>query len=151
MLACMVAFFSVIIIVNFTMARFASSSWTGLVVQNSYVASQKFNKELERAEAQRQLGWRTHVEYVDGALSIALMDREGAVLKPDTMRVSSGRPAFERLDQQVELAAGQDGKYVHLFGFADGSWQVQIDARIGEEKYRRDLRLYVRQGAGVVE
>ena len=36
-------FFGIIIAVNVSMAMLASSSWTGLVVSNSYVASQKFN------------------------------------------------------------------------------------------------------------
>ena len=39
-------FFGVIIAVNFTMARLASTTWTRLVVKNSYVASQKFKSEL---------------------------------------------------------------------------------------------------------
>lgn len=43
MIACVVSFFAVIIFANVTMAWFASSSWTGLVVKNSYVASQQFN------------------------------------------------------------------------------------------------------------
>ena len=42
----MVAFFGVIIAVNLTMATLASRSWTGLVVKNSYVESQKFNSVL---------------------------------------------------------------------------------------------------------
>ena len=40
MLACMIVFFGVIVAVNLTMATLASQSWTGLVVKNSYVASQ---------------------------------------------------------------------------------------------------------------
>ena len=47
MLLTMLAFFGVIIGVNLTMAWFARSSWTGLVVENSYVASQEFNAKME--------------------------------------------------------------------------------------------------------
>ena len=36
----MIAFFGVIISVNLTMAILASSTWTGLIVKNGYVASQ---------------------------------------------------------------------------------------------------------------
>ena len=45
MLAIMLAFFGTIIAVNLVMAIFASRSWTGLVVKNSYVASQEFNEK----------------------------------------------------------------------------------------------------------
>ena len=45
MLAIMLAFFGVIIAVNLVMATLASKSWTGLVVKNTYVASQQFNRK----------------------------------------------------------------------------------------------------------
>ena len=47
MLVIMFAFFGVIIAVNLTMATFAHTSWSGLVVQNSYVAGQHFNRKAE--------------------------------------------------------------------------------------------------------
>ena len=77
MLTCMIAFFGVIIVVNFTMASFASKSWTGLVVKNSYVASQKFNDELAVAEAQQARGWRSQVAYENGELVFQLFDKSG--------------------------------------------------------------------------
>ena len=51
MLVIMVAFFSVIIAVNLTMAFFARSSWTGAVVENTYVASQQFNRKAAEGRA----------------------------------------------------------------------------------------------------
>jgi nitrogen fixation protein FixH len=47
----MVAFFGVVIAVNLTMARLAIGSFGGVVVENSYVASQKFNGWLDRPRA----------------------------------------------------------------------------------------------------
>ena len=46
----LVAFFGVVIVVNLIMARYASSTFGGIVVENSYVASQEFNKWLDEAE-----------------------------------------------------------------------------------------------------
>ncbi|TIU14500.1 MAG: cytochrome oxidase, partial [Mesorhizobium sp.] len=57
MLATILAFFGVVIAVNLTMATFASTSWTGLVVENTYVASQQFNRKAEEGRAQAALGW----------------------------------------------------------------------------------------------
>ena len=57
MLSIMLAFFGVIIAVNVVMATLASTSWTGLVVENSYVASQEFNRKAEESRAQAALGW----------------------------------------------------------------------------------------------
>ncbi|MFP5454579.1 MAG: FixH family protein, partial [Alphaproteobacteria bacterium] len=46
MAASMVGFFTVVIAVNVTMATVASHSFGGTVVDNSYVASQRFNRWL---------------------------------------------------------------------------------------------------------
>ena len=47
----LVAFFGVVVSVNVFMARAAISTFGGTVVDNSYVASQKFNGWLDKAEA----------------------------------------------------------------------------------------------------
>ncbi|ESY87148.1 FixH family protein, partial [Mesorhizobium sp. LNHC229A00] len=57
MLAIIPAFFGVVIAVNLTMATLANTSWTGLVVENTYVASQQFNRKAEEGRAQAALGW----------------------------------------------------------------------------------------------
>ena len=43
----LVTFFGIVIAVNITMARYASSTFGGLVVDNIYVASLNFNGWLE--------------------------------------------------------------------------------------------------------
>ncbi|MEP1209734.1 MAG: FixH family protein [Rhizobiaceae bacterium] len=151
MLACMVAFFGVIIAVNVTMATFASSSWTGLVVKNSYVASQKFNAELAAAEAQAELGWKSQISYDNQRLQFSLFDRQGSSLKPGTVIVSLGRPAFEQKDQQIKLTADASGLYATQIALEDGSWSLRIDASAEQQQYRRDLRLFVKQGTGRIE
>ncbi|TIV56739.1 MAG: cytochrome oxidase, partial [Mesorhizobium sp.] len=57
MLVSILAFFAVVIGVNVTMATLALKSWTGLVVENTYVASQQFNEEAKKGRAQAALGW----------------------------------------------------------------------------------------------
>ncbi|MBC2665638.1 FixH family protein [Novosphingobium flavum] len=54
----MVGFFAVVITVNLFMARLAGSSFTGIVVENSYVASQNYNRWLAEAKAEEKLGWQ---------------------------------------------------------------------------------------------
>jgi nitrogen fixation protein FixH len=68
MLLIMLGFFGLIIGVNLTMAYLAVGSWPGLVVKNSYVASQQFNATLRDAAHQADLGWTGTLEYRDGAL-----------------------------------------------------------------------------------
>jgi len=55
--AIIVGFFGVVIAVNVTMAMFATRTFGGVVVENSYVASQHYNGWLEAARKQDRLGW----------------------------------------------------------------------------------------------
>ncbi len=57
----LIAFFSVVIGVNITMARFAIGTFGGTVVDNSYVASQQYNGWLAKARRQAALGWHPRV------------------------------------------------------------------------------------------
>ncbi|WP_375291770.1 FixH family protein [Qipengyuania sp.] len=57
----LVSFFGVIIAVNFTMAWFAVCGFGGVVVDNSYVASQKFNGWLKEAQVEDGMGWSARV------------------------------------------------------------------------------------------
>jgi nitrogen fixation protein FixH len=55
--AIIVGFFGVVIAVNITMAMFAARTFGGVVVENSYVASQEYNGWLEASRKQSRLGW----------------------------------------------------------------------------------------------
>lgn len=52
-----VAMFGLVIAVNVLMASYAIGTFGGTVVDNSYVASQRFNDWLAEARAQRALKW----------------------------------------------------------------------------------------------
>jgi len=56
--AALVAFFGVVITVNLVMAMYATTTFGGVVVENSYVASQEYNRWLAAAQRQKKLGWR---------------------------------------------------------------------------------------------
>jgi nitrogen fixation protein FixH len=55
--AIIVAFFGVVVAVNVTMATLAVRTFGGTVVENSYVASQEYNRWLAAARKQDELGW----------------------------------------------------------------------------------------------
>jgi len=50
----LLGFFGIIVAVNFTMATLATRTFGGVVVQNSYVASQRYNEWLKAARAQAE-------------------------------------------------------------------------------------------------
>lgn len=145
MLLCMVAFFGVIIMVNLTMATLANLSWTGLIVKNSYVASQNFNEHLRAGRAQAALGWASTLTYDNARLTFALRDRSGALLKADSVRVEIGRPATETSDRTLALSAGGDGHFSAVQDLAPGQWDLRATARVDEQVYVREARILVRR------
>lgn len=143
MLMCMLAFFGVILCVNLTMAWLASRTWTGLVVKNSYVASQAFNDELDRAHEQNARGWTPVLSYNAGLFRFRLRDRNGSSVPLANVRMTIGRPAFEQQDAIIALTrAGREG-YQADWALAPGPWAIRIDADVGESTYRLDHRIIV--------
>ncbi|MEM1039952.1 MAG: FixH family protein [Pseudomonadota bacterium] len=152
MAACMIAFFGVIVVVNFSMATMASRSWTGLVVKNSYVASQKFNQDLAASAQQAATGWRSVVAYGDGFLTVEMSNRNGAQPQVRDAVVHIGRPAFEQQDRSVAASVVEGSSQIALpLDLAPGDWFVRFEAKVNGEPYRRDVRLDVsKDGKGVV-
>ncbi len=143
MLAIMILFFGVIIAVNVTMAFVASSSWTGLVVKNSYVASQGYNKSLQLAREQKARGWHSRLEYVNGNMLVTLLDHDDSVIWPEKLSVYIGRPAFEQMDQNFNPEIGNKGLAVLPVDLPPGAWVVNIQAEINGNVYRREARIFV--------
>ncbi|MEO0546926.1 MAG: FixH family protein [Pseudomonadota bacterium] len=153
MAACMIAFFGVIIVVNFSMATMASRSWTGLVVKNSYVASEKFNQDLAASAQQAATGWRSVVAYHDGFLTVEMSNRNGAQPRVQDAVVHFGRPAFEQQDRSVPVSVVEGSNQIALpLELASGDWFVRFEATVNGKPYRRDVRLDVsKDGKGIVQ
>ena len=95
MAAILIAFFGVVMTVNFIMARFALSTFGGTVVDNSYVASQSFNEWLAESRAQKALGWTVTVTSAPD--DRAIVDARDA-----------GGRAFVRADVGVDRSVERD-------------------------------------------
>ena len=129
MLFIMIGFFGTTITVNIVLAVLATQSWTGLVVKNSYVASQQFNGSLSEARKQNLLGWRSTVFYRAGRLTVDLDEKSGNAVTGMRLRVEIGRPIHEREDRTVELTEKDIGLYTATAKLKPGAWSVTIFAR----------------------
>ncbi len=143
MLICMVLFFGTIIAVNFTMAYLASGSWTGLVVKNSYVASQSFNTELLAAKEQTKTGVRSEVSYQNGLVTVALFAKGEIAKSLKNGSLWAGRPASEHLDRTVAVSCGTKGSCAAKLDLAPGAWMLRLNGSVDGRPYRRDLRLWI--------
>lgn len=114
--------FAVIIAANLTMLFAATGSFPGLVVRNSYVASQGWDAE---AEAQRDLGWAARVQYRAGALRIILTDQAGAPLTRAVPILTVGRPTTDTQDRALTTHAEGIG-FMAPVDLGPGRWRVEI-------------------------
>ena len=136
----LVAFFFVIIAVNLTMAFFASSSWTGLVVKNTYVASQEFNHKAEVGRAQAALGWNAALDIGDGRIAYRLTRKGGSPVHAAHATVTLRRPVTDTQDRTLELLTDAAGTLIAETQIANGSWIIEIDTEAGLDHPYRDVR-----------
>lgn len=132
--------FGIIIAVNLLLAVMAVRTFSGLVVPNSYVASQTFDRD--RA-AQIGLGWTLALSYADGALHLDLTDRTGAAARPARLALSIGRPAGRPQAVSAALVETNRGYAVPL-ALAPGDWRVEVDAATADgTRFRQRRNLLV--------
>ncbi|CAN7721228.1 FixH family protein [Mesorhizobium amorphae] len=148
MLLTILGFFGVIIAVNLTMATLARTSWTGLVVENTYVASQQFNRKAEEGRAQAALGWTGKLTIARGEVRYSLSDSTGKPVPLHGVKILFRHPAYEAGDKAVTLALVSDQEFAARDVPRDGVWIVEVDADAGRaEPYRDVRRIMISQGA----
>ncbi|WP_428546733.1 FixH family protein [Profundibacter sp.] len=123
-LAMFVGAFGVIIGVNLFMAYSALSTFPGLDVKNSYVASQNF--DTERA-AQQALGWTVSVTYEPGELVVEVVDKSGRPADVALLNAIVGRPTHVRDDQTPQFQQ-RGGKFRAPLTLGKGKWNLRLKA-----------------------
>lgn len=123
-----VGFFGVVISVNVGMAVVAGRSWTGLVVANSYVASQEFEEKRLAHEAQAAAGWLASFAYESGAATLSVVDGSGLAVDLGGVSLLVNRPVGGHDDQSLTLAPDATGAYVVPLTLAAGVWDVTVTA-----------------------
>lgn len=136
-----VAAFGVIIGVNVLMAAKAISTFPGLEVKNSYVASQVYDAERKAQEA---LGWTLSHAYADGVLTLSFRDRNGLPVQVDRLSAVVGRPT-ESSDDRRPVFDWTGDDYVAAERLAPGKWMILMEAfaRDGTRFHQR-LDLFVK-------
>ena len=136
MFAILIAFFGVVVSVNMVMATAAIRTFGGTVVDNSYVASQRFNAWLNEARAQERLGWTTRLGVDDGRhVTVALSDH-GTPLRGAEIEAVARHPLGRAPDVPLRFEAGVDGSYISHEMLPAGRWLVQVKVRRGGSNLR---------------
>jgi nitrogen fixation protein FixH len=130
----MVAFFGVVIAVNLFMAHMAGSSFTGIVVENSYVASQNYNRWLAEARAEDQLGWKATARRAgDGHVIVTLAGvPAGAQVSADAWHPLGRAP-----DHELRFVAMGQG-YRSTAAIPAGRWRIRIEVNANGRHWRAE-------------
>ncbi|SIQ94233.1 Nitrogen fixation protein FixH [Rhizobium sp. RU33A] len=128
MLAIMLAFFGTIITVNFTMAYLATSTWSGLVVKNTYVASQQFNGKTAAIREMLATGIAGDLSVDAKGMRYRLTLPENTPVVADSVAAHFKRPVGTAQDFELQLTPAGDGLYLAELDVLAGSWIVEIQA-----------------------
>lgn len=132
-----VAFFGVIAAVNGVFMYLALSTWPGLTTEDAYKKGIAYNKTLDEAAAQKQLGWRSAVVFdASGKLSVTLHGKDGAPLSGVTVEASLFRPLGDETVQKLTLEEAAPGIYAARFQAPQpGRWKADIAAHRNDDAY----------------
>lgn len=136
MIVAMVSFFAIVIAVNLVMATAATRTFGGTVVDNSYVASQRFNTWLAEARGQARAGWTARIG-ADGHY-LTVESRPGAVV-----RARVAHPLGRVPERMLRFVERSPGRYVAREPVAPGRWHVRVDLHRGgaQASFVEDMRL----------
>ena len=136
MLMVMIGFFGIVIAVNLLMADIAVSTFSGTVVDNSYVASQEFNRWLGEARAQRALGWSVAVG-VDAGRHVVVTARTGTTPVAAVTAIAS-HPLGRIPDQALAFDEVAPGRYVSRAALPAGRFHIHVRVTAGGHDARFD-------------
>ena len=140
MFAIMVAFFGVVIGVNVTMARLAARSFGGEVVDNSYVASQHFNRWLDEAAREKALGWKISANRDEHGRVALVVD--GVTASNLKVSAIARHPLGITKDRPLSFVATGAGHFLSREALPLDRWRLRIVAQSGTQQVRfeEDLR-----------
>lgn len=146
MVVVMCLFFGVVISVNVTMAVFAGTSWSGLIVKNTYVASQTFDDDVAEVEQMKAKGWQSELAVSPETVAYSLTNALDVAVPADKVSVAFKRPVGEDQDQVIDLVPAPGGGYAADHELATGQWLVTVTAlKDGKRIYSDVQRVLVRQ------
>ncbi len=127
-LAMFAAGFGVIIAANLTLAVNAVTTFPGLEVKNSYVASQSVDRDRAAQEA---LGWDVAARLERGSLWLSF-DKGGEPVEPEIVRAVFGRATVTAADRNP-VFAWNGTEFVAPLNMtrneSRGNWNLRLEAR----------------------
>lgn len=116
--------FGIVVAVNLTLAFKAVSTFPGLEVANSYVASQTFDKDREQ---QLALGWDVSAHLEGQELSLVIIEN-GEPIAPTVEQAIFGRATNVRFDEEPAFSFDGIAMRATVTG-GEGNWNLRLRLR----------------------
>jgi nitrogen fixation protein FixH len=139
-----VAFFGVVITVNLTMAYFARSSWSGLVADDTFKASQEFNGKAEHMREMAATGIRGQMIANREGIRYELTHPQTGPVEADEVVAEFRRPVGTEQDFKVKLKHVGGGIFTTDHPVTPGEWIVDLKTTdAGTVVYHEAIRVHV--------
>lgn len=143
MLAIMIGFFGTVVSVNVLMASDAIRTFGGTVVDNSYVATAKYNGWLAAGRKQAREKWQAApVADARGIVTLRLT-RANAPVTAASVDLIANHPVGRVAERRVRLIPVGDGLYRSTSALPPGRWLIRIEVRAGTDDaaFEDELRI----------
>ncbi|PNU03860.1 FixH family protein [Novosphingobium guangzhouense] len=142
MTAILVAGFGVVVAVNVTMATLASTTFGGIVVENSYVASQDFNRWLDEAAKEKALGWTLDARRgAGGRVMVDLQVGPAEAPAVHTRLTAVARHPLGRLPDTALTFRHEGGHWISDGPLPAGRWTLRFDAEADGRQWRTEREI----------
>ncbi len=128
MIGIMVLFFGTILSVNFYMAYSAVTTWSGLVAENTYVASQQFNGKAAEARALLASGVTGKLTVTSSSIRYEVTHPQEGPVAADSLILRFKRPVGEHQDFELDLTPVRTGVFAADHDVLAGDWIVDASA-----------------------
>lgn len=138
MLGAMLLFFGIVISVNIYMAWQATRTWSGLVVENTYVASQEFNGKVAEAKALAASGIVGKLDISGSDVRYQLSHPTSGPVEADAVTLKFKRPVGEAQDFAMTLEPAGEGMFLGSHAVPEGTWIIEVEALRDGERILHD-------------
>jgi nitrogen fixation protein FixH len=128
----LLAFFGVVLSANGALVFFSLSSFSGLAVENSYVASQTFDKDTAALAHDTAMDVKPMLSDKGGVVTLRLEDYAGAELGVTAVNLTLGHAVSASTDVVLDLRRTGQGSFESTTRLPGRNWQGTLIATLAD-------------------
>ncbi|MDX2083330.1 MAG: FixH family protein [Rickettsiales bacterium] len=146
------AFFGVVLAVDICYIYISQKTWRGVIEKDSYHQGLHYEKVIEQAKKQKELGWNLEISYKNlgkksGQLEVFLQDQNKKEINDAIVTVDFVRPIQDGDDfsQELKFYPNKNGsRYFAKINFPlEGQWIFVIKAVKGSDNFLKTKRYII--------